>query len=244
MTKSKEYGTIIPMNTKIIVGACYRLPNGQVGRVISEPTPDGIVDVDVNCTVYAEYTYDIAPAMKEFSYYSEIKAEYPDRLGYKKKLTSDINNEKLTHVEREEKLKAIPQLVNEWFTNAVKPYTDESRKKEAQFYLDASVMIGYCDWPLEIKQKLQYQAYEDGHSAGYSEVFGYLQKYYEFVNDIRTYLGRGKTKIDTKVVVSVEGGVVKEIRSNDPHIRVKVVDYDEDDVVNVEDFLELKSVYP
>lgn len=125
--------------------------------------------------------------MKDFDYYSDrnVKAEYPDRRGYKKKLIEEIDNTPMTTDQRTAAMSKVEQRVREWFNEAVKPYYKERNRLAEEFWKDAREELGYDQYLNDDGVRaLEAKAWEDGHSAGFSEVFCHLQELESFVEDI------------------------------------------------------------
>lgn len=100
---------------------------------------------------------------------------YPDIYAKKREITDEINAEKLTAEERKAKLADVSRVATAWFHEAVQPYNDRQREIDRQFWADCREDIGYDEFLNEEGCKaLEGYAWQEGHSSGYSEVYGYL----------------------------------------------------------------------
>jgi hypothetical protein len=122
--------------------------------------------------------------MKDFTYYSGNEHAYPDKYNYKKYLISCINDEPLTKAEREEKLKEVPKLAQEWFNEEVKPYFECQTKRIKEFWEDVRVELNYGHWSDKVIELIEAKAWKDGHANGFSEVHNQLGDLVYFVNEI------------------------------------------------------------
>lgn len=123
-----------------------------------------------------------------FSQFSQIDVEYPDRHAYAKALREEIDNTPMTAKEREEAIKKISERSFNWFNEAVKPYLAEKAKKEEDFWRRCREHFGYDKYLTETGvSKLEYEAYDRGHSAGFSEVYCELCRLVEFIESIRKH---------------------------------------------------------
>lgn len=64
-------------------------------------------------------------------------------------------------------------------------YGIERANKEREFWDDARETLGYKEkFNSDQISAIEYKAWENGHSAGYSEVYWHLQDLVEFVSDV------------------------------------------------------------
>lgn len=110
--------------------------------------------------------------MKDWDYYSIIDAKYPCRGDYKRSLIERIENTPMTKAERDEQMGSLSRAVNEWFMEAVKPYNAEVARKTGEFWADARAELGYDKlFTAKGVAALEHAAWEQGHSAGFSDVW-------------------------------------------------------------------------
>jgi acyl-CoA thioesterase len=128
--------------------------------------------------------------MKDWEYYS-IPEDfyYPDKCKFREKLVKEIDEKRLTAAERKEELAKVNELVNEWFLIEVKPYQEECRKRENEFWIDCREDLGY-DTLLNAKgvELLEAYAYERGHSSGFSEIYCELVEVSELVAELAEHI--------------------------------------------------------
>lgn len=112
--------------------------------------------------------------MKEWVEY-RTKVEYPSRTQKRNELTDAINKMPLTTKERNERLADVARLVSEWFAEAVIPHRDDEKRLLGEFWYDCRDSLGYEKFlkPDGVKA-LEAMAWENGHSSGFSEVYGSL----------------------------------------------------------------------
>jgi hypothetical protein len=126
--------------------------------------------------------------MKDFEEYRS-KLPYPDRSAIRKEVTDEINNQPLTANDRADKLADVSRIVSEKFSVAVKPYSDDEKRLEAEFYKDCREDIGYDKYLHEDGCRiLEGHAYQAGHSSGYSEVYGHLCDLSSLVSSLSEHL--------------------------------------------------------
>lgn len=121
--------------------------------------------------------------MKDFEYYSNPTAEYyPNIKEYKQKMIDEINQSKMTAVERELALAELPKLVREHRIAVNKPYQEEKAKLTDEFWKDAREELGYEKiLNKEGVQALESMAWEDEHAHGFASVFARLEELTDFV---------------------------------------------------------------
>lgn len=127
--------------------------------------------------------------MKDFSYYRDCKSPYltyEQKKEYKEGLIAQINSEKLTAAERDRKLADVKRLVMAYETEYNKEWREEKEKLEGEFWADARAELKYDTWlNKDGVSALEYKAYEDGHSSGYSEIYYHLCELTEFAEKIK-----------------------------------------------------------
>lgn len=113
--------------------------------------------------------------MKPFEFYSTIEAKYPDYNGYKRELRKQIDESPMTAAERKAAIEEIPGKVHNWYAREVAPYNAEQAEKMLIFWQDCRKELGYDQFlSLAGCGVLESYAWEQGHSAGFSEVYNYL----------------------------------------------------------------------
>lgn len=113
--------------------------------------------------------------MKDWSYYKTVSIPYPDRNAIRGEMINEINQNRLTADERKAELNAVSARVSDWFKEAIKPYNEEIKNLEEEFWADCREEFGYDQYLNEEAVKvLEHQAYEDGHSAGFPEIYACL----------------------------------------------------------------------
>lgn len=116
---------------------------------------------------------------------------YEARKAYERALIDEINLERLTAAERQEKLREVPKRVREKGNEMDKPPREKQRALDAQFWRDAREEIGYDSYlTQEGVSKFEAKAYEDGHAHGYPEVFSKLQDLDEFLCTVKDHFKR------------------------------------------------------
>ena len=123
--------------------------------------------------------------MKNFDYYSKPHATYPNLRDIKAKLRELINETPMTADQRDVAMGNLCDEGREEFNKQAMPYNVELAKLDAEFWDDAREDIGYDDF-LTDKGVLmiQSEAYDRGHSRGFSCVFGELSKLACFAENI------------------------------------------------------------
>jgi len=127
--------------------------------------------------------------MKNWEYYNKPKDieyfGYEEKKAFEKALLDEINNSPMTAAEREEALANVKKQVVAHVNEQNKPYREAAAKLQAEFWADAREDLGYDDFltkkGVEI---LESKAYEDGHSSGFSEIYGHLQDLTDFCQKI------------------------------------------------------------
>lgn len=115
----------------------------------------------------------------------QTKLPYPDAGAKRNELTDAINNQLLTNDDRKARLNLVSDQVNAWFKEAVKPYNEDRNRLEQEFWDDCRADIGYDAFLNEDGiAELESAAYQDGHSAGYSEVYGCLVRLSELAEKL------------------------------------------------------------
>ncbi len=97
-----------------------------------------------------------------------------------------INEERLTHAEREEKLAKVKDQVKEYEREYDAAHKKELNKKEVEFWEDARDELEYTEWLTEQGvYNIENKAYADGHAYGYSSIYEHLQDLVEFLQKMR-----------------------------------------------------------
>lgn len=113
--------------------------------------------------------------MKPFEDYLPKETEYPDRYAYTKVLLDEIDSTPMTAADRALAIKGVSERVNKWFREQVKPYNNESRRLEGEFWCDCRADLGYDEFLNEDGcQELEHYAWQEGHSSGFPEVYNVL----------------------------------------------------------------------
>lgn len=115
--------------------------------------------------------------MKDFDYYAKVDAEHPSLWEIKKKKLAIVAETRLTEKERLEAIKtAEVEAMIEWRAGK-KVYNDAQGRKNSEFWADCRLDLGYDKFLDEDGcQALEAKAWEEGHSAGYGEVYGDLSR--------------------------------------------------------------------
>ena len=128
--------------------------------------------------------------MKDFSYYNSVPegAVYYGA-SYLQKVRNEsaevINKQLLTAADRERLLKELIPEINKQIAELNKPYYAAKRQRDAEFYADARKTLGYDKFLNEEGiAHLEGQAYEMGHSLGYSEIYYKLSELAELAEKI------------------------------------------------------------
>ena len=127
--------------------------------------------------------------MKELEYYTTPKAKYYEYGEYKKilsEITERINNTPMTAKDREDALKNAGKEASDKYDKLNEPYKDELVRLRREFESDArqELNLEKLLTPAGITI-LEREAYEDGHSGGIQSVYEYMQKYTDFLIEIR-----------------------------------------------------------
>lgn len=138
------------------------------------------------CQIYAPPRLVLKGGIvKDFDEYRS-KVEYPDRSAIRDRITKDIDNQPMTKQERDVAYAGVARRVPEEFASAVQPYNTDSNRLQEEFWKDCRDDLGYDAWLIEKGiATLEAKAYEQGHSAGFSEVYGCLSDLSRFLDDIR-----------------------------------------------------------
>jgi hypothetical protein len=135
--------------------------------------------------------------MKEFEYYTTPKARYYEYEEYERirsEITEKINNTPMTAKDREDALKNAKKEANDKYEKLNQPYKDELVELRREFESDArkELNLEKLLTPAGITI-LERQAYEDAHSYGIQAVYECMQKYVDFLIEIR-----GEMRNDSK----------------------------------------------
>jgi len=122
--------------------------------------------------------------MKDYTEY-QTRVAYPDSRAKKAELLAEIANERLTQVERDTKIAAVPQLVKTWFSSAVQPHYADQQRLTEEFWRDCREDLGY-DVFLTKKgvSILEAQAWDEGHANGLPSVYEAASRLAEFAEKI------------------------------------------------------------
>lgn len=113
--------------------------------------------------------------MKDFKYYSTVPVLYPDRNEYAKSLRDRINNNLMTAKQREDALANVDRDTAAWFLKQSLPYNAAQAALENEFWADCRKDLGYDELLTDDGcNALEGEAWNRGHSAGFSEVYGEL----------------------------------------------------------------------
>lgn len=131
--------------------------------------------------------------MKAWEYYEKPKDVEYFGYDYKKQYEADeiarINDTRLTVTERVIALDKLKQQIREHMREKNAPYNEACRSLTSEFWEDAREELGYCACLTpEGISKLESQAYEDGHSSGYSQVYYRLQELWEFFVELYPHM--------------------------------------------------------
>lgn len=126
--------------------------------------------------------------MKPWKEYEvDVRAFYPEgeQSNYRKKLIDEINSKPMTFAEREQAKTEINAKVREHMHEIGAPYLAEIAKREAEFWNDCRQELGYEEFLLPPGvSALEYAAYENGHSAGFAEIYGCLVELVELAEKL------------------------------------------------------------
>lgn len=130
--------------------------------------------------------------MKDFSYYSTTAttpAAYETFLAsYNNTHMTALDEEELTRGEYGRRLAALAADIKELRRKYAEAYRDARAVLKQEFWQDARVALGYGDLPSSVISALESEAWDRGHSHGYSEVFNELRSVVEFVRKVRADL--------------------------------------------------------
>lgn len=123
--------------------------------------------------------------MKDWDYYNKPKSECFSFSEVKREIKRHINATPMTAQERHDAFADMEASARRIVDEKNRPYDEEKAALDAEFWRDAREEIGYGKM-LNEKQIgiLESKAWQDGHSAGYSEVFIHLQDLGDFIQDI------------------------------------------------------------
>lgn len=123
--------------------------------------------------------------MKDWEYYSTPKAEYFSFSEVKNEIKKHIDATPMTAEERKNAISDMGASARRVIDEKNRPYNEEKAALDAEFWRDAREEIGYGESLNEAQiSVLENKAWEDGHSAGYSEVFIQLQDLVDFLDEI------------------------------------------------------------
>jgi len=126
--------------------------------------------------------------MKDWKYYSNPPAPYftyTEDKAWRKERMDAIDNSKMTRAEREAAVNGLAKEAAEFAKEYNKEYYEQLSRLDKEFWADAREELRYEEFlsPSAVG-KLEYKAYEDGHSSGYSEIHYHLQSFSDFVREI------------------------------------------------------------
>lgn len=127
--------------------------------------------------------------MKDWNYYRNpvgVRYMSGEELNqYRTQLLEEINNKPMTAAEREEALKQLPARVLEYQREQNAPYIEAAAELEREFWRDVREELGYDQFLTEAGVSvLEAEAYERGHSAGFSEIYNCMRGLVEFCRKI------------------------------------------------------------
>jgi len=122
------------------------------------------------------------PAWDYYRVSNEHYWGYKAREAFRTALKESINSTPLTAAEREEKLKEIPSLVREEEAKVNEAPRERQSQLTEEFWDDCRAELG--DYPAAAWEIIRSEAYEQGHSYGYSEVYSKLTDITSFVDRI------------------------------------------------------------
>lgn len=135
--------------------------------------------------------------MKDFDYYSKISSDHysladADLVRSLREECIVANRYRYQDFSKETE-RAVIEYVCKRINEMNEPYHDERARLTAEFWDDARAELGYESFlAQEGVAALESKAYEDGHSAGFSEVFGCLSDLTEFARVIARNLKGAK----------------------------------------------------
>lgn len=131
--------------------------------------------------------------MRDWPYYTAPTAKYH---GYEKELAAQLRREidetPMTAAQREKALKEMTSKVRERLRELNKPHQDEQSRLDAEFWRDAREELGYGKLVAEAGLGvIEGEAYERGHSSGYSEIYNCLLSLIDFVGRLAPHIKKG-----------------------------------------------------
>lgn len=102
---------------------------------------------------------------------------------YAQKIKSEISDT-LTHRQYQDKLNEIDEWTKETYDRMRAEYYEEEAKMVEKFWQDVEKEAEISNYPLELRQVIRAKAWEDGHYAGFPEVYNKFQDVMEFVNKV------------------------------------------------------------
>ncbi len=145
---------------------------------LSEPQPEGY-------TVFTHLGVEKLDDLDSYRVPSEEYWPYEAEKAYKQALIDQINSDRLTAAERDEKLKSVPAMVRAKRSEMDKRARERQLALDTKFWSDAREELGYPSYlTARGVEFLEAKAYEDGHAFGYSDVFGKLVDLDEFLRGV------------------------------------------------------------
>ena len=122
--------------------------------------------------------------MKDFDEYVS-KLNYPSRSEICSRMREEIDAAPMTTRDRNIALADMQQRATEEFVQGRAPYREDQRRLDAMFWHDCREDLGYDRFLNEDGiGTIEAEAWDRGHSAGYSEVYQCLIRLCEFVEKI------------------------------------------------------------
>lgn len=126
--------------------------------------------------------------MKDFDYYQNPDMPYfgyEERKQYEQNLRNQINETPMTAYERQEALDQSWKDTREYSNKQNAPYVKKQKDLEQEFWIDAREELGYDQF---LSEKgcaiLEQKGWEDGHSSGFSEIYGHLYDLTQFAREM------------------------------------------------------------
>lgn len=122
--------------------------------------------------------------MKNFDYYNCHDLAFPVK---PKAISLTSRNPSEDEIQKYLSKKSIYEIEMEKYNKTKDAYYAEQGKRIDEFWNDAREELGCMSYPDHVWGQCCTKAYEDGHSAGYSEIFNYLAEITCFVDSIIDY---------------------------------------------------------
>ena len=123
--------------------------------------------------------------MKDFKYYNNVKTPYPRQKDIIREIIAKLDDVPLTKAERIEKEAEAAKEGEAIFKDKLKEYNQESNNLKEEFWKDCREEFTYdCVLTPKGCEILESEAWERGHSCGYSEVYSCLSDLCDFTEKI------------------------------------------------------------